>query len=655
MKLKQLLWLCLAAVALTAAAADDFTLLRDQWLKLEYPKVTVNAAAVNKLLSEQRPDGTFPHVNYEDTHGGVWNLMHHWGALERLALGYRFGSQSPKLREAVIRGIDNWSEKGYTNWNWWYQSIGIPLASTRVILIMGDALPQETLQKFRPILDRSKMGMTANNRLHLASIHFLKGVIYRDAAMVEAGREVLLSEIAIAKPGKEGLQPDFSYHQHNAQLQFGNYGLEYFEAGTRWCGVMRGTRFAAPEEKPRLMADYFLNGLRWVMYKEMFDIAACGRQIAGEAQLWKFQVARNTANRLAPQLDPDREREIRNFLAATGSFEGNRYFYCSDYLVHRRRDLFFSVKMCSKRVIGSESNNQENMLGRNAAFGVYQLLTDGKEYLKVMPLWNWRRLPGLTAPQDNEPLNSPDRYAFNQSELVGGISDGKVGATMIELAIKDFSFRKSYLVFDRFFAVIGGAIRCDSDAPVDSTVDSRWYRGPIRVTAAGKTASYETGTHNLKQVTSVIHDGLEYRFPKPADLVLAIEEKSADWREIQHSSKAKAVSGKIFTLYLEHGVRPAGAECAFLLIPAGSKADGFRLLSSGSAIHAGCDGSGTAFALFYEPGKVEIPGYGALESLQPAAVLIRNGEFTADDPLRKTKELKFRWDGKEFNHKSATL
>ena len=163
--------------------------------------------------------------------------------------------------------------------------------STQTILTMGDALPAETLRKFRPILDRSKIGMTAQNRLHLATIHFLKGVIYRDAEMVKEGRAVILEEVAFAKPKHEGLQADFSFHQHYAQMQFGNYGLAFLMTGTLWSGVMKGTGFAFPLEKRRLLFDYFENGMRWVIFRDLFDFNACGRQIVGPAQTEKYREA----------------------------------------------------------------------------------------------------------------------------------------------------------------------------------------------------------------------------------------------------------------------------------------------------------------------------------------------------------------------------
>ncbi len=639
-------------------ADDDFDRLREQFVTLTVSGCSAaDDNAARQILERQRADGTFTDVDYTDGDGGRWDLRRHWHALNALARSWRFSktglANDPRLRDAVIRGIENWAERKYTNRNWWYQSIGIPLQSTQTLLTMGDALPPETLRRFRPILDRSKIGMTAQNRLHLATIHFLKGVIYRDAKMVEEGRAVILEEIAFAQPGHEGLQADFSFHQHYAQMQFGNYGLAFLATGALWSGVMKNTRFAWPVEKRRLLADYFENGMRWVIFRDIFDFNACGRQIVGPAQTEKALGARNAICGDFDAPDAETAGRIADFFADTGNLAGNRFFFRSDFMVHRRRNFYFSVKMCSRRVIGSESTNYENELGRHTAAGVFQLLRRGDEYLKIMPLWNWRRLPGLTALQDNSPLRSPDRYYYNRASLVGGVSDGRNGAAMLQLETDGLSARKSVFTFDDTIVMIGDAITATSEFPVETTIDSRWYRTAVEIQTAdgGRTTLTDCGEHRLENVTTIRHDDLEYRFPVPASPVIEIAERSADWTAIQPSFKNQPpVKGKVLTIRLEHGVRPQNAGYCFLITPAGDNSAPLPArITSAPGIHAVFDEHRkTGFALFYTPGRVEFPGYGILESAHPAAVLIRDGTLTAADPAQQEERFRFRLGNREL-------
>ena len=70
---------------------------------------------------------------------------------------------------------------------------------------------------------------------------------------------------------------------------------------------------------------------------------------------------------------PERREKYDHFL----ELSGNRFFKKSDFLVHRRPDFYMSVKMCSRRTIGNESVNSENILGRLTGHGATFFLTDG--------------------------------------------------------------------------------------------------------------------------------------------------------------------------------------------------------------------------------------------------------------------------------------
>lgn len=615
--------------------ADDFITLREQWVGVDFPSCQVSDNQVRRTLQHLRSDGTFDNVDYADQDKGRWDLRKHWDQLLVLARGFRYAPSykgTPEVRDAVIRGIRHWTAKQYVNRNWWYQSIGIPLTASAVFLYMGEAIPPEVVTDFRPVLDRSKIGMTAQNRLHLATIHFLKGIIYRDPAMVGEGRAVILEELRMAPLGQEGVQADFSFHQHGPQMQFGNYGLGFLTTGSLWSGVMRGTAFSVPLEKRRLLTDFFLNGTCWVLFKDVMDFSACGRQIVGRAQIEKFQSARKAVCSQLDFPDAETEKKIRNFFQ-DGALAGNRYFWRSDFMVQRSPELYFSVKMCSQRVRGTESNNTENQLGRNTASGFTQFLRDGHEYYQVMPLWNWRRLPGVTALEDRESLHSPDGFHVNRSALVGGVSDGRNGATMFELDTGRLNARKSYFAFDGYFVNLGSAIRSLQPFPINTTLESRWLRGEVR----------QLGDR-------FIHDGFEYRMLTPGTLRQENVEKEADWTAMQPSFKEKGVKGRVWTLWIDHGTAPSDARYGYCVAATPGLSDRFELLGLTDTLHAGRDSrSGLVFISFFAPGAVELPGIGRLEALQSAAVMIRDGVLTAADPLQKETALRFRLNGKEIS------
>lgn len=646
-----------AVLLTTSLFADDISKLKTRWIELNQPSKNVNDGIAEFWLKKQNPDGSFIGINYKCTEGGLWDCRRHWHALKAMARSFRYGTgkykSSPEIRRAVIRGIEYWTTNKFRNHNWWYQSIGIPLMSTEVILIMGDNLPKTVIQSFRPILDLSEPGMTGQNRVHLAMILFLKGLIYADAAMIKKGRDISVSEITVTGVNREGLQADFSYHQHYQQMQFGNYGMAFLTSITWWAGILRNTKYELSEEKLNLIIDYFMNGMRWVIYRKLLDFSACGRQIVGDAQKGKFISARKAMLKLMVYSDKNSKLNVIDFFQDNSTLTGNRFFWRSDFIVHRRKSWYCSIKMCSSRVVGSESTNNENMLGRNVASGVALMLQSGKEYLKLMPLWNWRRLPGLTALQDRASLRPPDRVKFhaNHSPLVGGVSNGICGSVMMELKTDQLEGRKSYLCFDNYIVAIGTGIKGKSSFPVNTTMDSCWYPGKVVISDRNRKQEITEGCKKIEKVSHISYGGKNLYFIKPTNVSVQIEYRERDWSKIQPSYKGQKVTGRLLTIFTDHGVRPQNASYAYIQSTVKKAGQNFVLLAvDNHMIHAGYDSaSGISFAMFYAPGILDIPGVGRLEALQAAAVMTNRHEYWIADPTQSHKTLKFSLNGKKIS------
>lgn len=74
-------------------------------------------------------------------------------------------------------------------------------------------------------MEQSQFGMTGQNKVWLAGNVLIRGLLLNDAELIKEARENICSEIVLGQ--KEGIQPDWSFHQHGPQQQFGNYGLSF--------------------------------------------------------------------------------------------------------------------------------------------------------------------------------------------------------------------------------------------------------------------------------------------------------------------------------------------------------------------------------------------------------------------------------------------
>ena len=427
-------------------SADDFQQLTANYNRILKPG-RADLGKADKIVADQNSDGSFKSVKYDDKSRGLWNGMKHWYNLRDLSAAWN-KTGNTKYLDAIISGLNYWATAEPVNRNWWWQEIGVPFQAIRVINNMNGAVPQDTLEKLRTLFNKSKLSMTGQNLFDAASIHVWKGVIYRDFEIVPQGVDAIKSVLKIVPPGKEGLQYDYSFHQHGPQLQFGNYGRGYFENGTLWMMLLEGTSYAMSPEQKELLFNYFYDGLRWVCYKKQMDYLACGRQITGGAPEGKYKQIAGFVLRFGNQ--NAMKEKVRAFFKNDSLLEGSRYFFRSDYLVHRRNGVYFSYKMCSNRVIGSETINSENLQGLYLGCGVMQYKQSGREYDRMAALWNWRRLPGLTAVYDNDSLNaSRARHKTNISSAVGAVSDNMNSSIMMECKSQKLGYTKSVTAIDR--------------------------------------------------------------------------------------------------------------------------------------------------------------------------------------------------------------
>jgi len=139
--------------------------------------------------------------------------------------------------------------------------------------------PASLLERSRPLLERSAPGKTGQNRIWLAGVHIMKGCLWNEPGMIAEGARQIFAETAVAPRGKEGLQPDWSFHQHGPQIQFGNYGGEFFSNIGYWSNIWKGTRWELSPEQWEIMRHLAFNGFQWVLWNGDMDLLACGRQL----------------------------------------------------------------------------------------------------------------------------------------------------------------------------------------------------------------------------------------------------------------------------------------------------------------------------------------------------------------------------------------
>lgn len=660
------------------AAAAEYEQLtrnfRDYYLSRNAPSASRRFAVEQNALELARalkPDGSWPDVDYADQTRGGWRPYLHLSRLTSMVRAYRMpgGNEtaSAELKAGVHKALGHWLEQDYQCLNWWYNQIGVPMAIGEIGILLEDELtPDEYELIVNKIMPRAKIGMTGQNRVWVASNTLVRGLLMKDESLVREAAAAIGEEIRVTT--SEGVQPDFSFHQHGPQQQFGNYGLSFAGSASMWLRIFSGTPFEFPQAKLDIVHDYLIAGQNWVVWRGRMDLSSCGRQLDEDCQAGKGRSLAAIMQRMS-EVDPARADEYlafvnRNRDAGANDLVGNRHFWRSDYMIQRGADYYASVKMCSRRVIGGELVNSENMSGYHLADGALLVHRTGREYENIQPVWDWQKIPGTTAPQRPDgPPRLRKRYSID-SDFVGGASDGRIGCAALDFNRDGLRARKAYFFIDDMIACLGAAIQTEASAhPVVTTVNQCLLTGDVWAGDGQGGRKLARGEHRLEGPIWVWHDGIGYVFPAGSAAAVRIGEQRGSWRKVEDKPavSAKEVGRDVFLLTIDHGVGPASAEYAFVLVPHGATPESMpqcldtssnvRVLANTPGLQAVASAGGAVFeAAFYEPGELDLGRAQKFAVAQPCvAVLDGTREatrLTIADPTQRLRQIVLPLDGR---------
>ncbi len=607
----------------------------------------------NKLL----PNGSWPGIDYTSKQRGSWPTAAHLSYIQTFARAYQKPGSAyyheKKIKEVILKSLNYWLDNDFQCPNWWYPEIGVPMQLAPILILMENELTADQLSKGIKILDRAKIRMTGQNKVWLSGNVLMKSLLLRDTEMIKKASQSIQEELKVSL--SEGIQPDGSFHQHGPQIQFGNYGLAYVGDMIKWIRILRNTPFYFDESKLAILRNYLLDGQQWITWKKQMDISACGRQLFINAQAGKAQNLANDFTQMET-LDP-KFADVYKKANRYESLTGNKHFWCSDFQVQRTPDYYFSVKMCSNRVLGAESCNSENIRGYYLGDGATYLYQSANEYKNIFPFWDWKKIPGTTTHQDDKELPVLTASGYHiPSNFVGGVSDGKEGIAVMDYVRDGVLAKKAWFIFNDQIICLGAGISSESGIPLATTVKQTFLNGKVIV----KTDSEKTIPAESAESLSprwILHDGAGYYFPNGGNLKLETKTVTGSWNRVALMYKDEPIKAGIFKLWFEHSPNPDGQTYAYCIVPQASAnkmrqmevAPTFKILSNDANIQSVISADGNIGGIvFYHAGKAKL--LGGIETDQPCVLMVkREGNRLAvsvSDPTQKLEKLRLTFDGK---------
>ncbi len=575
---------------------------------------SANRSKAQSLATELSPDGQWPSIDYRDQDRAAWSTSRHLNHLQTLASAYAAGAEP--LRPAVLAALDHWLQNDYQNPNWWHNEIGVPRLLAPTLLLLKDELNPSQLELGTAILARATLSKTGQNLVWLADISAQRGLLIGDAALVQAAYARIADEIHLTV--EEGIQVDYSFHQHGACLYNHGYGAGFASDGARIAALLNGTRFAFAQEKIELLTALVLDGHQWFTRGTWQDYGSYGREIARAGHNAGY-LRGATENLL--ELPTGREEELRQLrqrLDGEGPpLVGYRHFWRGDISVQQRPTFYASARFYSDRLLNTDRpHNDEALLSHHIADGCTFITRTGAEYADIFPVWDWQHIPGTTVVQT--PELSGELCRQGSRPFAGGVGDGQHGLAAIDFERDGLRARKSWFFFADLVVALGAGIADSSGHPVDTTINQCFLNGEV---ARGED----------EKSTWIYHDGIAYFIDKKANLNLTQDEQTGSWWQISRSTSKEPITRNVFSLYIEHGSTPEEATYAYTIAPTMSldevqngERPGLEWIANTAIMQAvretNLDITGI---VFYRPGSIEIaPGW-QVEVDQPCLLLIR--------------------------------
>jgi hypothetical protein len=468
--------------------------------------------------------------------------------------------------------------------------------------------------------------------------------------------------------GEQGLLYDGGGFAHERQSYIFGYVRDWFHGVGLIAQIFRNTPWAIDPGSWDLLADHILDGQQWFIYQRDVDWSIDGRHnmypgpimghmiapgplIDGNTQVRNFikevlDCSDGTVHRKDELLALDKR------LADGREFSGNRYFWNSEDMVHRRPGYYLGVNISSIRSNGPESVAPFSVVNYHFPFGSMMIKTRGDEYLTSRGAINYSALPGITS-DPTAPLPAEETwYGFHGlNDFCGGVSDGDVGVCGFIQKQKEFpaTAHKSYFFYGDGMVALGSAISGDH---LETTINQTLWRGPI---------TYSTGQIGdtggkldlpVHQPTWILHDGVGYLVLPASEstrIKLSAETRQTRWVELAKTNAtnpdAAPAAVPILQLSIPHDA--VNNAYAYAVLPGATQADletdahspPFTVLANTRQVQAvRFNNPDLIEAVFYEPATLDC-GDGKISVDRAAVLLLRkrekNWQLYVSDPLQK--------------------
>lgn len=564
---------------------------------------TIKNPSIDKNLALFQENGSFSDIDYDDTQMTNWTPIQHIERLSDFVYAYTNEKnkyyQNEDLYQKIVKGLEYWYDVDSESDNWWHNQISEPQKLGVLLIQMRigkKQIPQELETKILKRIQETggdPAKWTGANRTDIALHWIYRSCLTQNEADLKTAIDNVFNPVVYTT--EEGFQHDNSYFQHGEQLYIGGYGDEILKGVTQVASYALGTQYQLDKEKVELLSKFMRETYYRTVRGQNMSFDVVGRSVSRPGLLNK-RTTTTYAQRMI-DIDPAHADEYKAIIARLNRKQpadyqvtaSHTHYFRGDYSLHVRPQYNFDVRLASTRTKKCEYGNKENLKTYFMSDGCTNIVQTGDEYFNIFPVWNWRHIPGTTAPQvEKIPMDPKAWGVLGTSTYAGGVSDSIYGATayayMDTNPEVNTGAKKSWYFFDNEVVCLGAGIQSTSTYPVHTTVNQCFLKDGILVDKGGKEETLANGSYTLQAPQWVLHDKIGYFFPQKEEVFLTAQTQSGRWYDINTSKSKKEEKMDVFTLGINHGVGPKDGSYAYIVVPGKTSAQEMETYQKENAI-----------------------------------------------------------------------
>ena len=655
---------------------SDFETIRSRFFEREVYGYNNRRRVSLPLTTAQakgiQSNGSWADIDYANRGRSTWDPQKHLHRTLLLLRGARHrdtqAEDAARFLEAARSAQDYWLDRRPESDNWWYNTIGGPSELMRILILFADDLERPQWNQTIEILAEVEIGRTGQNRAWVSTINFVRGVLIEDADLMRLALNEIVDELKLSD-GPEGIQPGWSFHQHGPQLYQGNYGAHFLETVAPFTTLLAGTKFEFSREHIDVLTSLALEGTSWMTWGSRMDYHVVGRFISSpHRSRWESAVLVEPCEHLA-EVNKDASAELLAFrdrleedkAPGDSAPAGNRYFWRSDFMVHRGQDRYLSVRMSSTRTVRSEACNQEGLQNYHLGDGVTLFMQRGDEYDGIFPAWDWKRLPGVTCQRSEDPLPVLSTGKDLGSDLfVGGASDGQDGISAMRSIRDGVSARKAWFCQGNTLVCLGSDVSSHGRHPVITSINQCLMKSDVHIGTPSGPEPFLYTDRLFGGLPWVHHDGIGYLLRQQMAVDVRKEPQWGAWKDINGNMSSDRVMRDVFSLWIDHGLGPQDAHYAYAVVMGVdveetaklSESPTFEIVQNSEEAQVVSWDSSLTQAAMWKPGEIRTREGCTVTANQGCMLMVReekNLTLTVANPnqLSERIELQVERDGKK--------